>query len=1228
MDSDTQRIEVIELINEAKRTQNADDKQQLLAQVFEIAFNNNSELMKEFFRPLLHFDLDDSAPIRKFLITVIEDVCRADPTECILLDTFSLPFPPVELLACWLLVCLLLVLCALIGRDLPIVLEHGTFVRLLLQDKSVTVVKRAVLAVGVLFKKLYETICKDRSSKLVECWDAAVLLKDKVLDLMATTSNDGVLSHCIKFAESLVLLYSAGDSAASSGASSGRHPLVPAEALKKQASQLVQQLVQRLAHPPGSSSLVVLVNALASVGRQRLVYVDAVTPYLAALQRMPPAYLPASQRGSVMHALKTALPPLLKVASKPIPVPQPLPWPTDPSASAQADGSLDPTGANGSASSSSRKRQPAAEPGPSTAEPAAKRSRETPAAATASASGSGLQPAAAAHPQQHASSSPSQPPPAAPAAGAPLLPPAASVPVPQQQQAPTAGGSAASANNIVSLLAKAGFTLPMLVQLIFDNMHNLPPPPAAAVPLQPPPSTPAAAMFFNAFISAPGPPLPAPAPPGPAPTPPGPMMMEPSGPSIDQRRDPRQLQPPAAASSAAPLMQPGPPGPFSAPTPTASAPAPAPGPFGPAFPPPLQAAPLPLLPPAPLQQQLLPPPYLGPPAERSQQPHQPIAPKQQQVQRVAGAALSAAEAAEVLHVAIERIINSEAAVSATGHARLRHAILPRLAGLLELDDPAVDTLIAHIVENFAVRKKLAVNWLLHEMPWSCLPEGPDRSRAESRYNTLFMRLLSAVSSSSNVKDRSVAFLFADAPRLPAVSFGLLGEYCLDRDRITIGLATLRDIILQRPTYRLQCLDMVLQFAVHSDEWVRSLAIRLVSNKLYVGLDHLQPLLVPRIREFALGQLEELTTFGADVIKAATDTKAADGVEPNTETTEVTRRILLYLALTVRTPTLLSGLFETYARFSPAVRRVVHANSAGLVKSLGPDCAELLEAIKEPPSRAEALVLHMLSQLLEANPAPPARLLSAVRNAFSKKQDVRFLIPVLHYLSREEIMKALPKLVSPSIPSPLLKSAFLRLLPAGTPNPSVGIAPSELLLQLHLLEAKEPGVLKKVIEAIGVCLEAQHVFRQEVLAAVLQQLVDVSPIPPLFLRTVIQSVQKHKKLTGFVLSLLSRLVSKQVWNDKALWEGFVRCCKITLPDSMTVVAGLPKAQLESALQIAPDLRGALVAYSAKHTVSRVVHELLRPADGGTQVPQEQSGFQPTDVKPEPEAVVKEEKEAER
>lgn len=53
------------------------------------------------------------------------------------------------------------------------------------------------------------------------------------------------------------------------------------------------------------------------------------------------------------------------------------------------------------------------------------------------------------------------------------------------------------------------------------------------------------------------------------------------------------------------------------------------------------------------------------------------------------------------------------------------------------------------------------------------------------------------------------------------------------------------------------------------------------------------------------------------------------------------------------------------------------------------------------------------------------------------------------------------------------------------------------------------------------------YTSEVLAVVMQQLMEQSPLPMLLMRTVIQSLTMYPRLGGFVMNILARLIMKQV-----------------------------------------------------------------------------------------------------
>jgi symplekin len=151
-----------------------------------------------------------------------------------------------------------------------------------------------------------------------------------------------------------------------------------------------------------------------------------------------------------------------------------------------------------------------------------------------------------------------------------------------------------------------------------------------------------------------------------------------------------------------------------------------------------------------------------------------------------------------------------------------------------------------------------------------------------------------------------------------------------------------------------------------------------------------------------------------------------------------------------------------------------------------------------------------------------------------------------------------------------------------------------------------GFCSSLLTGIDVCIKHQDIFKQEVMAVVIQQLVDQVKLPTLFMRTVLSSVKAFPNLAGFTNGILTRLVSKKVWTNLKLWEGFIRCCSVciafffhviqqdthyavnadlvlfwyiqlTAPTSFSVLITLPKAQLEDILRKLPGLKPRLYEY---------------------------------------------------
>jgi symplekin len=69
--------------------------------------------------------------------------------------------------------------------------------------------------------------------------------------------------------------------------------------------------------------------------------------------------------------------------------------------------------------------------------------------------------------------------------------------------------------------------------------------------------------------------------------------------------------------------------------------------------------------------------------------------------------------------------------------------------------------------------------------------------------------------------------------------------------------------------------------------------------------------------------------------------------------------------------------------------------------------------------------------------------------------------------------------------------------------------------------------------------------------------------------------------GFVsTTLLSRLITKKIWTNPPLWEGFIRCAKVIAPASFGALLQLPKEQLRELVDKQPSLKSGLRDYVMK------------------------------------------------
>ncbi|XP_016141421.1 symplekin-like [Sinocyclocheilus grahami] len=307
------------------------------------------------------------------------------------------------------------------------------------------------------------------------------------------------------------------------------------------------------------------------------------------------------------------------------------------------------------------------------------------------------------------------------------------------------------------------------------------------------------------------------------------------------------------------------------------------------------------------------------------------------------------------------------------------------------------------------------------------------------------------------------------------------------------------------------------------------------------------------------------------------------------TEETVRQCLyLYLSLLPLNHCLVHELAAVYTEAIADIKRSVLRVIEQPIRGMGMSSPDLLLLVEDCPKGAETLVTRCLHILTDKVPPSP-ELVERVRDLYHKRvPDVRFLIPVINGLEKNEVIQALPKLIK--LNPIVVKEVFNRLLGTqhGEGSSSMSpLTPGELLIALHNIDSSKCD-MKSIIKATNLCFGEKNVYTSEVLAVVMQQLMEQTPLPILLMRTVIQSLSMYPRLAGFVMNILARLILKQVWKYPKVWEGFVKCCQRTKPQSYNVLLQLPPPQLASVFERCPEMREPLLQHVHSLTPHQQAH----------------------------------------
>lgn len=537
--------------------------------------------------------------------------------------------------------------------------------------------------------------------------------------------------------------------------------------------------------------------------------------------------------------------------------------------------------------------------------------------------------------------------------------------------------------------------------------------------------------------------------------------------------------------------------------------------------------------------------------------------------------LSDTELEKLTSKAVRRILHSEKTIAQSGMSHVRVKLLSKL--VTQFEGMMKEDVLEFILDDIRTRSDLAFSLLYQEYNTylSQLPSGLLDS-----YDHCLYTLLSGLQEKPEQRDGLFTKLVLEAPIITESALEVIRRYCEDESRVYLGMTTLKELIVKRPSRQFQYLHVLLDLSSHEKEKVRTTALAFL-KRMYEK-DQLRDY----IEKFALNYMQLLVhpnppslLFGADK-----DTEVA---APWTEET-VRQCLFLYLSLLPLNHRLVHELASVYTEAIADIKRSVLRAIEQPIRGMGMNSPELLLLVENCPKGAETLVTRCLHILTDKVPPSP-ELVERVRDLYHKRvPDVRFLIPVINGLEKNEVIQALPKLIK--LNPIVVKEVFNRLLGTQHSEGSSSVSPltpGDLLIALHNIDSTKCD-MKSIIKATNLCFGEKNVYTSEVLAVVMQQLMEQSPLPMLLMRTVIQSLTMYPRLGGFVMNILSRLIVKQVWKYPKVWEGFVKCCQRTKPQSYSVLLQLPATQLTSVFERCPEMREPLLQHVLSFTPHQQAH----------------------------------------
>ena len=460
-----------------------------------------------------------------------------------------------------------------------------------------------------------------------------------------------------------------------------------------------------------------------------------------------------------------------------------------------------------------------------------------------------------------------------------------------------------------------------------------------------------------------------------------------------------------------------------------------------------------------------------------------------------------------------------------------------------------------------------------------------------RLTSSALKLVSAMCDIDDISKKAKEASQRQSNQTIAASAALHAAKQAAEKRATTALLVLRDAAFQRtdPDSRRGAVQTIVALAsghFGASPSCEDKALKLAMNVLYPRSDALGDAVVAAAitqlkvaSDFAVAHFEKIQAANKETAEKEAGKEhapkapfAPESEEEKTAMDKVRKPAVLFMALCIRRPEIIKTLFNlSSVPKAEVLSKTVRQQMSKLARAAGikHGAAEIARQVAEMATPVEfPLLLALLDNLapLGEKGMPSQDFVDACFEIQEQKKDgetkdVRFLIPILSAMNRDDLVQKLPDFVNAD--DSILMAALVKagerlgrqaLLFREEPTPETptlkGLTGCEQLVYLHKLDFQVAGLpQKRYLDVIRLCLDDEEVFSDSLVMSALDHMSGVfltgsEKLPLAFMRTIILVCSKHDSLHSWIChTLLPRLVEGKIYEDRRQWEGWMRCAKI-------------------------------------------------------------------------------------